>query len=88
MSAPEFHTLTVSEIEPLTDDAVAITFAVPDEVSEQFRYLPGQHVTVRAFIDGEDAGAAFGFSHRVPRVPFPFFRGERFCWCGPSSARP
>jgi ring-1,2-phenylacetyl-CoA epoxidase subunit PaaE len=59
MSAPEFHTLTVSEIESLTDDAVAITFAVPDDVSERFRYLPGQHVTVRAFIDGEDVRRSY-----------------------------
>lgn len=54
MSAPEFFPLTVSQVEPLTDDAVAITFDVPDEAAERFRYLPGQHVTIRAFIDGED----------------------------------
>jgi len=54
MNAPEFFPLTVSHVEPLTDDAVAITFDVPAGVTERFRYLPGQHVTVRAFIEGED----------------------------------
>jgi ring-1,2-phenylacetyl-CoA epoxidase subunit PaaE len=59
MSAPEFHTLTVSEIEQLTDDAVAITFDVPDELAERFRYVPGQHLTVRAFIEGEDVRRSY-----------------------------
>ncbi len=50
----EFHTLTVASVEPLTEDSVAVTFDVPAELSETFSYLPGQHVTVRAMIDGED----------------------------------
>ncbi len=50
----EFHSLTVSTIEKLTDDAVAITFDVPDELAELYRYKPGQHVAVKADIDGQD----------------------------------
>ena len=54
MSTPEFFSLAVAQIETLTDDAVAITFDVPSEIADRFRYLPGQHVTIRAIIDGED----------------------------------
>jgi ring-1,2-phenylacetyl-CoA epoxidase subunit PaaE len=54
MSAPEFTPLTVCDIATLTDESVAITFAVPSDVAERFRYLPGQHVTIRAVIEGED----------------------------------
>jgi ring-1,2-phenylacetyl-CoA epoxidase subunit PaaE len=50
----EFHSLAVTEVSPLTDDAVSVTFDVPDELSEAFAYLPGQHVTIRAMIEDED----------------------------------
>lgn len=49
-----FNTLTVAGIEPLTDDAVAITFSIPDELADTYRFTPGQHVAVRADIDGQD----------------------------------
>ena len=35
-------------VERETRDAVAITFAVPDALREQFRYAQGQHLTLRA----------------------------------------
>ncbi len=59
MSAPVFHPLRVVEVAPETDDAVSITFDVPEELAEAFRYLPGQHVTVRAVIDGEDVRRSY-----------------------------
>ena len=43
-----FHRLAVGDIEWLTDDAVAITFDVPTELADDYAFLPGQHVTVRA----------------------------------------
>jgi ring-1,2-phenylacetyl-CoA epoxidase subunit PaaE len=42
-----FHPLTVAAIEPLTDDSVAITFDVPDDLREAFTWLAGQHLTIR-----------------------------------------
>ena len=48
-----FHTLRVSRLERLTEGAVAVSFAVPAELAEDFTYLPGQHLTLRATIDGE-----------------------------------
>jgi ring-1,2-phenylacetyl-CoA epoxidase subunit PaaE len=55
----EFHALTVTEVAALTDDSVAITFDVPDELAGAFRYLPGQHVVVRAVIDGVDVRRSY-----------------------------
>lgn len=43
-----FHPLKVESVERLTDDAVAITFDVPDRLREEFRFLPGQHLSIRA----------------------------------------
>lgn len=55
----EFHDLDVVEVTTLTDDAVAVTFDVPTELMPDFEYLPGQHVTVRAMIDGEDVRRSY-----------------------------
>ncbi|SMF77752.1 1,2-phenylacetyl-CoA epoxidase subunit PaaE [Allosphingosinicella indica] len=53
MSA-SFHRLTVAEIVPETADAKSIRFAVPEELKETFRFAPGQHLTLRTEIGGED----------------------------------
>ena len=44
---PVFHPLPVSAVDRLTDDAVAITFAVPAELRDTFAFRAGQHLTVR-----------------------------------------
>jgi ring-1,2-phenylacetyl-CoA epoxidase subunit PaaE len=50
----EFHALTVAGVETLCEDAVAITFAVPDELAEDFTFRPGQSLTLRREIDGRE----------------------------------
>jgi ring-1,2-phenylacetyl-CoA epoxidase subunit PaaE len=47
-----FHTLTVAGVERLTDDAVAVTFDVPDHLAEAFAFEAGQALTLRRVIDG------------------------------------
>ncbi len=42
-----FHRLRVAAVERLTDDAVAVTFAVPEELAETFAFRAGQYLTVR-----------------------------------------
>ena len=59
MSELVFHQLRVTEVSTLTEDSVAVAFDVPDELSDIFGYLPGQHVTVRAFIAGEDVRRSY-----------------------------
>jgi ring-1,2-phenylacetyl-CoA epoxidase subunit PaaE len=41
-----FHDLTVSGVEPLTEDSVAISFAVPADLRETFEFTPGQHLVL------------------------------------------
>lgn len=50
----DFIPLTVSEVRPETADAVTIRFDCPAELAERFRFKPGQHLTVRATIGGEE----------------------------------
>lgn len=52
--AVEYHSLTIADVAPLTDDSVAITFAVPAALAGSYQYTPGQHIAVRADIDGHD----------------------------------
>ena len=49
-----FHTLTVSGVEHLTDDAVAVTFAVPDDLREEYAFRAGQSLTLRRVVDGQE----------------------------------
>ncbi len=49
-----FHPLTVKAIEPLTDDSVAITFDVPDELRDEYDYEAGQHLNLRTPGAGDD----------------------------------
>lgn len=42
-----FHPLLVSAVDQLTDDAVAVTLAVPPELRATYRYAPGQHIALR-----------------------------------------
>lgn len=59
MTELTFHELRVTEVSPLTDDSVTITFDVPPEFESTFDYIPGQHVTVRRFIDGVDVRRSY-----------------------------
>ncbi|HEU4320227.1 MAG TPA: 1,2-phenylacetyl-CoA epoxidase subunit PaaE [Acidimicrobiia bacterium] len=59
MSDLAFYQLRVTEVSPLTDDSVAVTFDVPKELEDRFDYLPGQHMTVRREIDGEDVRRSY-----------------------------
>ncbi|HWT12999.1 MAG TPA: 1,2-phenylacetyl-CoA epoxidase subunit PaaE [Allosphingosinicella sp.] len=49
-----FHPLTVAEVVAETADAMSIRFDVPEELRETFRFKPGQHLTLRAEIGGEE----------------------------------
>ncbi len=49
-----FHALRVADVTRLTKDSVSIAFEVPPELTETFRFTPGQHLTVRTEIDGQD----------------------------------
>ncbi|GAB3202621.1 phenylacetate-CoA oxygenase/reductase subunit PaaK [Geodermatophilus arenarius] len=49
---PRFHPLRVAGVERLTDDAVAVTFDVPEDLAEDYAFRPGQALTLRR-VDGD-----------------------------------
>lgn len=52
MLQPTFHRLRVASVQPLTDDAVALTFEVPEHLRADYAFLAGQHITIL----GRDGG--------------------------------
>ncbi len=52
--AEHFHALTVAEIVPETADARSIRFVVPDDLRGAYHFRAGQHLTLRATIEGEE----------------------------------
>jgi ring-1,2-phenylacetyl-CoA epoxidase subunit PaaE len=52
--AEHFHALRVAEVVPETNEANSIRFAIPPELRERFAFRAGQHLTLRATIDGEE----------------------------------
>ncbi len=47
-----FNRLRVAAVDRLCDDAVAVTFAVPDELRDRYAFRPGQSLTLRRTVDG------------------------------------
>jgi ring-1,2-phenylacetyl-CoA epoxidase subunit PaaE len=47
MSRTDFHPLRVARVDALTDDSAAVTFDVPVGLEREFRFRPGQSLTIR-----------------------------------------
>ena len=71
MVTREFHKLMVASVEKLTDDAAAVSFAVPDELASEFAFAPGQSLTLRRTVDGRDERRTYSIcapAGAAPRV--------------------
>ncbi|WP_186987551.1 1,2-phenylacetyl-CoA epoxidase subunit PaaE [Constantimarinum furrinae] len=55
----KFHKIKVKDIYKETDDCSVITFDVPEELAEEFNFSQGQHLTLKADIDGEDTRRSY-----------------------------
>jgi len=55
----KFHALPVASVERETRDAIAVTFDVPAPLRDLFRFEPGQHLTLRTDIGGEDVRRSY-----------------------------
>ena len=57
-----FHELMISGVRQEGADAVALVFEVPQELVDVFAYVPGQYLTLRADIDGEDVRRSYSIA--------------------------
>ncbi|MCZ4498072.1 MAG: hypothetical protein JWQ74_625 [Marmoricola sp.] len=56
---PVFHPLRVRSVEALTEGSKVVTFDVPEDLAHEYRYVHGQHLTLRAVIDGSDVRRSY-----------------------------
>ena len=50
----QFHTLTIKSIAKVTDQSVAVSFEIPENLKENFSFKAGQYVTLKTEINGEE----------------------------------
>ncbi|MEO6533985.1 MAG: 1,2-phenylacetyl-CoA epoxidase subunit PaaE [Pseudolysinimonas sp.] len=62
-----FHTLTISQVRTLTDDAIEVAFEVPPELVDEYRYDAGQYVAIRTTLEGSELRR----SYSICQAPTP-----------------
>lgn len=90
-TATRFRPLTIAQIERLTPDAVALTLVPPPGGEEAFRFLPGQYLTLRREIGGEEVRRSYsicaGLDEGTLRVGIKRVPGGRFSTWAVEEAR-
>lgn len=61
-TAARFQELRIARVQPEAGEAVAITLSVPAALREAFAFEPGQFLTVRATIDGQEVRRSYSIS--------------------------
>lgn len=56
---PKFHSLQIKNIRKETKNCVSISFEIPQELKEAFRYQSGQYLTLRSQINQEDVRRSY-----------------------------
>ena len=56
---PRFHRLRIDEVRRETADAISLTFAIPDDLKPDYAFAPGQYLTLRRLVDGEDVRRSY-----------------------------
>lgn len=55
----KFHTIKIADIYKETKDCSVLSFEIPQELQHEFQYKPGQHLTLKATIEGEDVRRSY-----------------------------
>ncbi|OIQ24830.1 MAG: hypothetical protein BM555_06965 [Crocinitomix sp. MedPE-SWsnd] len=59
---PTFHTLNIKDIKKETADSVSIAFDIPENLKGDYSFIPGQYLTLKADIKGEDVRRSYSIS--------------------------
>ena len=78
----EFMPLTIATLHRETSDAVTISFAIPEALRAAFAFKPGQHLNLRAILDGQEVRRSYsicsGPSERHLRIAIKRVTGGWF----------
>src|SRR5262249_37194103 len=58
-AAPHFHWLGIEDVRRETADAVSIALSVPPELACHYRFRPGQYLTLRTTLYGEEVRRSY-----------------------------
>jgi ring-1,2-phenylacetyl-CoA epoxidase subunit PaaE len=58
-AAPRFHCLAVNDLRREASDAVSMTFAIPGDLADDYSFTPGQYLTLRTTLDGEEVRRSY-----------------------------
>jgi ring-1,2-phenylacetyl-CoA epoxidase subunit PaaE len=60
-----FYTLQLDEVSELTRESIVLRFNVPEELKETFKYTQGQHLTIKAMVDGQEVRRSYSICENV-----------------------
>ncbi len=63
--SPHFHTLHIREARRETQDAVSLSFTVPEDLREHYVYAQGQFLTLRTHVEGQEVRRAYSICSSV-----------------------
>lgn len=79
---PKFHPLRIAEVRRETPDAISLRFELPGELSDDYRFVQGQHLTLKAKVQGEELRRSYSICAGVDdgelRVAIKKIGGGRF----------
>src|SRR5258708_19578120 len=67
-SIPRFHRLAVNDLRRESADAVSLTFTIPETLAGDYRFAPGQYLTLRTTMDS-DALRPSSSTYSPPSTP-------------------
>lgn len=77
-----YHALTITEMHAETCDAISVRFAIPEQLTDVFRFSPGQYLTLRAVIDGQDLRRSYSICsaqmEEAPKIAIKRVEGGQF----------
>ena len=80
--ATTFHKLSIKDIRKETQDTVSIAFDVPEKIADQFNFIPGQYLTIKTAIKGEEVRRSYSIcsalSEKELRVAVKKVEGGKF----------
>jgi ring-1,2-phenylacetyl-CoA epoxidase subunit PaaE len=65
MSDTNFYALKIANIQPETDNAICVSFEIPENLKETFKFKAGQFLTLQAIIDGESVRRSYSICSGV-----------------------
>lgn len=63
--APRYHSLRVADVRRETPECISVRFELPPELEPEYRFVQGQHIGLRATLDGEELRRSYSICSGV-----------------------